>query len=339
MGDAWTGRRVLITGGLGFIGSTLAHRLVALGARVHVVDSLDPQCGGNRWNLAGVADRMQVTVADVRTCLEHPEWIEGQDIVYNLAGQVSHLDSMEDPWPDYRANCQTHLAVLESCRTVNPTAKIVYAGTRGQYGRAGYLPVDESHPLQPLDVNGLHKTLGESYHQLYARQYGLRVVSLRLTNTYGPRHAMTSSRRGFLNWFVRLALDGEDIPVFGDGAQRRDFMYVDDAVEAFVAAADAASSQGDAYNVGSGEPVRVVDVSELICRAAGGGGTWQLHPYPPSAARIEVGDYWADIRKIRAALGWQPRVSLAEGIARTIDFYQHARRHYWSAAPADVTTA
>lgn len=334
--DAFRGRRALITGGLGFLGSALARRLVSLGAAVRIVDSLDPRYGGHRANVEDMACQLDVRVADVRRCLDHPEWVIEQDYVFNLAGQVSHLGSMEDPQSDYRANCETHLAVLEACARHNRAASIVYAGTRGQYGRARYLPVDERHPLQPIDVNGLHKVVGEAYHWCYARQRGLRVTSLRFTNIYGPGHTMKTSRQGFLNWFVRLTLDHEAIPVYGDGRQRRDFVYVDDAVEALLAAAVAPSANGEAFNVGSGEPVSVVDVAQLLTTIAGE-GTHYLQPYPTDAQRIEVGDYWTDIRKIREMLGWTPRIALDEGLRRTLDFYRRARDRYGTETAAAVT--
>ncbi|MDE3077619.1 MAG: NAD-dependent epimerase/dehydratase family protein, partial [Chloroflexota bacterium] len=232
--QAYAGHRILITGGLGFIGSTLAQRLVALGAKVTLVDSLIPQYGGNLFNIAGFEDKVTVNISDVRDQYGMNYLVRNQDFMFNLAGTLSHIDSMQDPFTDLEINCRSQLSILESCRHNNPEIRIVFAGTRGQYGRAQYAPVDERHPMKPTDVNGINNVAGESYHLLYSEAYGIRATSLRVTNTYGPRHQMRHSRQGVINWFIRQALDGQEITLYGDGKQIRDTNFVDDVVEAFL---------------------------------------------------------------------------------------------------------
>ena len=229
----FTGRRVLITGGLGFIGSNLARTLTGLGARVSVVDSLVPEYGGNQRNLAGIASRMKVHVADVRDWPRLPSLVRGQDFLFNLAGQTSHMDSMTDPQTDLDINCRAQLAILEACRLHNPGIRIVFASTRQIYGRPDYLPVDERHPLRPVDVNGINKLAGESFHLLYSRVHGIAATALRLTNTIGPRMRVKDARQTFVGVWVRRLVEGEPFEVWG-GDQLRDFTYVDDAVEAFL---------------------------------------------------------------------------------------------------------
>jgi UDP-glucose 4-epimerase len=324
----YEGRRVLITGGLGFIGSNLARRLVEFGARVTLVDSLIPQYGGNPFNIRGIEDRVTVNISDVRDQYSMNYLVQGQDIMFNLAGTLSHIDSMEDPFTDLEINCRSQLSILESCRKHNRDIKIVFAGTRGQYGRAQYLPVDEQHPMQPTDVNGINNMAGEWYHILYYRVYGIRATSLRLTNTYGPRHQMRHSRQGIINWFIRLAIEGRTINLYGDGAQVRDTNYVDDVVDAFLLAGASDAADGEVFNLG-GEPVSLADLVERIVRIAGTGERCFV-PFPEDAKRIEIGDYIADWRKIARVLGWRPRVSLDEGLERTIAYYRTYREHYWT---------
>lgn len=324
---AYRGKQVMVTGGLGFIGSNLARRLVGYGARLLLVDSLIPQYGGNLFNIHGIADRVTVNIADVRDQYSMNYLVQGQDIMFNLAGTLSHVDSMEDPFTDLEINCRSQLAILESCRKHNREVKIVFAGTRGQYGRAQYLPVDERHPMEPTDVNGINNMAGEWYHILYYRVYGIRATSLRLTNTYGPRHQMRHARQGIINWFVRLALEGQTISLYGDGRQVRDTNYVDDVVDAFLLTGVCDAADGELFNLG-GEPASLTDLVERIIRIAGSGDR-RFVPFPEEAKRIEVGDYVADWRKIERVLGWRPRVSLDEGLARTITYYRAHRQHYW----------
>lgn len=321
-------KRVLITGGLGFIGSNLAHRLVELGAEVLLVDSLVPDYGGNRFNIQGIEGRVQVNIADVRDPHAMNALVPGQDIIFNLAGQVSHLDSMSDPFTDLEINVRSQLFILEACRHHNPQATIVYAGTRQQYGRPQYLPLDEEHRNRPLDVNGVNKMAGEWYHLVYHTAYGLRTCSLRLTNTYGPRQLMKHSRQGFIAWFIRLAVEGKEIQVYGDGQQRRDLTFVEDVVDAFLRAGASERAIGQVFNLGGLEPIRLIDLAHLIVEVAGRGSV-RLVPWPPQRRRIDIGDVFSSYAKIEQTLGWRPKVPLREGLKRTIAYYEKHRRHYW----------
>jgi UDP-glucose 4-epimerase len=326
--DSWRGRRVLITGGLGFIGSNLAIRLVDLGAEVAVVDSLIPGYGGNRFNIAPIADRVSVNVSDIRDEHALPQLLEGRDVIFNLAGQVSHIDSMERPREDLEINCAAQLSLLEAVRRVNPGARIVFAGSRQQYGRPLFLPLTEEHPLHPIDVNGINKTAGESYHLLYHEVYGLQTVSLRLTNTYGPRMLMQHARQGFIAWFVRRAVEGAEIEIFGDGRQLRDFNEVEDVVEAFLLAGASDRAVGRAFNLGHPEPVSLLELTETLLDVAGG-GSYRIVPFPEDRARIDIGSVYADPSRIREELGWAPRVPLREGLARMVEYYREHRGEYW----------
>lgn len=324
----FTGAKVLITGGLGFIGSNLAHRLVELGADVLIVDSLIPEYGGNLFNVRGIEDRVRINIADVRDASSMSYLVKGQHYIFNLAGQVSHIDSMEDPLTDMEINTRSQLFILEACRKNNPEVKIVFAGTRQQYGKPRYLPVDEEHPMWPTDINGINKMAGEWYHILYNNVYGIRAVSLRLTNTYGPRQMMKHNRQGFVYWFIRQALDGERISIFGDGSQLRDLNYVDDVVDAFLLAATNDEANGEIFNLGSREPISLLDFTKLLLELAGT-GSYELVPFPPERKRIDIGDFYADISKIERVLGWHPQVSLREGLERTVEYYRTYKEYYW----------
>ena len=322
-------RKVLITGGLGFIGSNLAHRLVGLGARVTLVDSLIPHYGGNLFNIRGIEDKVRVNISDVRDRYSIEYLVQGQDYLFNLAGQVSHIDSMEDPFTDLEINCRSQISILEACRHHNPEIRVVFAATRQEYGKPQYLPVDEEHPLRPTDVNGINKVAGEWYHLLYCDVYDIRTTTLRLTNTYGPRQLMKHNRQGFIAWFIRLAIEGKEIKIFGDGTQLRDFNYVDDVVEALLLAAANDSAIGKTYNLGGDEVVSLKELTELILEVAGG-GSYELVPFPEEKKRIDIGSFYADYSKIRNELGWRYRTSLREGLTRTIEYYRKHWRHYWS---------
>jgi UDP-glucose 4-epimerase len=324
----YEGRNVLITGGLGFIGSNLARRLVDLGARVTLVDSLIPEYGGNRANIAGVEDRVTVNISDVRDAHSLPSLIRGQDLVFNLAGQTSHVDSLHDPYTDLEINCRAQLSILETVRHENPEAKVVFASTRQLYGRPQYLPVDERHPLAPVDPNGVNKAAGEWYHLVYGEIYGLRCSVLRLTNTYGPRMRVKDDRQTFLGTWLRLAVEGEELLVFGDGTQQRDFTYVDDAVDAFLLAGAAPEADGEVFNVGGEPPVSLGDLAELLVEVAGG-GSWRLVPFPEERRAIDIGDYFADDSKIRSRLGWEPKVGVREGLERSVAYYREHGADYW----------
>jgi len=262
---AFKGEKVLITGGLGFIGSNLAYRLVDLQAKVSIVDCLLPQAGGNLFNVHDIKDRINVTFADIRDTEAMNERVIGQDYIFNLAAQLSHVDSLTDPFTDLDINCRGHLTLLQACQKYNPDVKIIYAGTRSQYGKIEYIPVDEQHPVNPTDTNGISKHAAEQYHILYNNLYGIKATSLRLTNTYGPRHQMKHSRQGFLNWFLRLAMDAQTIKIFGNGKQIRDFNYVDDVVEAMLMVAVNGKADGEVFNLG-GSTSNLIDLVRLIIK-------------------------------------------------------------------------
>ena len=323
----FSGARALITGGLGFLGSSLAHVLVSADAEVTLVDSLAPHYGGNVWSIAGIEDRVRVEVGDVRDERLAASLVTGQDFIFSLAGQTSHFDSMVDPFTDLEMNCRAQLAVLEACRNHNRSAKIVFASTRQIYGRPRYLPVDEKHPIVPVDVNGIHKTAGEWYHRLYGEVYGLRAAVLRLTNTYGPRMRVKDARLTFLGVWLRAVASGEPFEIWGDGRQRRDFTYVDDAVRAFLLAATRAEADGEVFNLG-GPPSTLREIADLLVEVAGD-GRYRLAPFPPEQHAIDIGDYYADYSKVTQRLGWEPLVSLREGLARTLTFYREQGVHYW----------
>jgi UDP-glucose 4-epimerase len=326
--SAYANRPVLVTGGLGFIGANLARRLADLGARVTVVDSLIPEYGGNLFNLDGYEEKVRINIADVRGHgMEY--LVRGQDIIFNLAGQVSHIDSMKDPFTDLDINCRAQLFLLEACRHGNPSAKVVFASTRQIYGPPDYLPVDEGHPVHPTDVNGINKMAGEWYHILYNNIYGLRACSLRLTNTYGPRMLVKHSRQTALGWFLRQALDGETIQIWGDGQQLRDYTYVDDVVEAFLIAGVTESVNGRCINLGGLRPVSHLELIRTLVDCAGG-SAWQLVPFPPEYKVIDIGDVYSTRALAEELLGWRPTVDLAEGLAATVAYYQAHREHYWA---------
>lgn len=331
LADVFQRKRILITGGLGFIGSNLARALVAAGSRVVLVDSLRPEHGGSLANIKGIEDAVTVNISDVRDPYSLPHLVRGRDFIFNLAGQTSHLDSMHDPFTDLEINARSQLSILEACRRHNSEAKLVFASTRQVYGRPQYLPVDEAHPVIPIDINGINKMAGEWYHLLYGHAYGLRITALRLTNTYGPRMRVKDARQTFLGYWFRLLLSGQELTIFGDGRQRRDFNYVDDALHAFLLAAASDEANGHVYNLGGDEVVTLLELAELLVKL-NGGGTYRRVPFPPERKAIDIGDYYADFTKITRELGWTPAIQLEEGIARSLDFYRQHRRSYWNGA-------
>ncbi len=324
-------RDILVTGGAGFIGASLAHRLVAAGARVTLVDCLIPEYGGNLFNLDGIADRTQLTIADVRDRALMAQLVRGRDYLFNLAGQTSHLDSMTDPFTDLEINCTAQLSLLEACRHHNPGVTVVYASTRQIYGKPQYLPVDERHLLQPTDVNGINKMAGEWYHILYHHVYDIKTVSLRLTNTYGPRMRVKDARQTFLGVWIRRMIEEQPIEVFGDGAQQRDFNYVDDAVDALLLAATQPACHGRVFNLGSDEVISLNALAALLVEI-NGAGSFRLTPFPPDRKRIDIGDYYGDYASFSSATGWAPRVALRQGLRQTLEFYRRHHAHYWGSA-------
>jgi UDP-glucose 4-epimerase len=325
--DFYRGRKVMITGGLGFIGSNLAHRLVALGADVLLVDSLIPDYGGNLFNIAGIEDRVRVNVADVRQASTMNYLVQGRDVIFNLAGQVSHIDSMRDPHTDLEINCRSQLTLLEACRRNNPSVRVVYAGTRQVYGKPDFLPVTEDHLVRPTDINGINKVAGEYYHLVYNNVFGVRACSLRLTNVYGPRQLVKHNRQGFIGWFIRLAVEGREIQVFGDGSQLRDFVYVDDAADAFLRAGASDACDGHVFNVGGIEPVAHRDLVRLLIDVAGSGSV-RFVDWPAEKKAIDIGSIYADSSRLTAATGWTPAVTLPDGLARTVAYYREHLPRY-----------
>ncbi|MBL8141375.1 MAG: NAD-dependent epimerase/dehydratase family protein [Acidobacteria bacterium] len=325
--DFYRGRRVMITGGLGFIGSNLARQLVALGADVLLVDSLIPDYGGHHFNIEGVADRVHVNIADVRQQSTMNYLVRGREVIFNLAGQVSHIDSMRDPFTDLEINCRSQLTILEACRRNNPAAKVVYAGTRQVYGKPDYLPVDERHLVRPTDVNGINKVAGEYYHLVYNNVFGVRGCSLRLTNIYGPRQLIRHNRQGFIGWFIRLVVEDREIEVFGDGSQVRDFVFVDDAADAFLRAGADDACNGEVFNVGGDEPISHRDLVTMLTGIAGTGRV-TYREWPPEKKAIDIGSFYADSKRFSSLTGWKPRVSLREGFTRTIAYYREHLARY-----------
>src|ERR1043166_1331153 len=320
-------KRVLITGGLGFIGSNLARRLVEGGAKVTLVDSLIPEYGGSLFNIDGLEDRLRINIADVRDRHSMAYLVREQDYLFNLAGQTSHMDSMEDPYTDLEINCVAQLSILEACRKYSPRIKVVFASTRQIYGKPDYLPVNENHLLRPVDVNGINKMAGEWYHILYNNVYGIRATALRLTNTYGPRMRIRDARQTFLGLWIRLLLEGREFEVW-DGHQLRDFNFVDDAVDALLAAAVSDQANGRAFNLGGERAISLKDLADLVIKMNDGKGHYEVRSFPSNRERIDIGDYYADYDCIAKILGWQPRLHLEEGLARTLDFFRQHLQNY-----------
>ena len=326
--SAYTEKNVLITGGLGFIGSNLARALVSQGAHVTLVDSLIPQYGGNPFNIQDIRDKVKVNICDVRDSFAMPYLLEGKDFLFNLAGQTSHLDSMSDPKADLDINAMAQLSILEACRKVNLGIKIVFASTRQLYGKPDYLPVDEKHPIRPVDVNGINKLAGEWYHLLYNNIYGIRACSLRLTNTYGPGMRVKDARQTFLGIWIRLLLEGKPIKVFGDGNQLRDFNFVDDCIDGLLLAGASEDANGKVYNLGSREVISLKLLAEMLTKM-GIEGSYELIHFPSERKSIDIGDYFSDFSLISDELSWRPKVGLEEGLRKTVEFYKENRSAYW----------
>ncbi|MFZ4828722.1 MAG: NAD-dependent epimerase/dehydratase family protein [Phototrophicaceae bacterium] len=323
------GKRVLILGGLGFIGSNLAIRLVELGADVTLVDSMLPQYGGNLANIEPIQGRCRINYADIRDPHTMNYLVQGVDIIYSLAGQTSHVESMTDPFTDLDINCRSQLSLLESCRKVNPTVTIVYGSTRQLYGRPQYLPVDELHPIVPVDVNGINKLAAEKYFTLYSQVYGMKCISLRLTNTYGPRQHLRGNKQGFVGIFIRMAISGETIKIFGDGQQRRDFNYIDDVVEAMLLASTTPNLDGQLFNLGARQHYSLLEFISLLQRYCD--FTYEIVPFPPEHKVIDIGDYYSDFTRFHDATAWEPQVTLEDGLARTVDYFKTRTTLYWDA--------
>jgi len=326
--DSYKNKNVLITGGAGFIGSNLAIKLCGLGANVLVVDSLIEDYGGNLFNLEPIKDKIKLNIADVRTFPTMLYLVKNQDYIFNLAGQVSHIDSMINPWIDLEINCKSQLTILEACKKNNRDVKIVYAGTRQQYGKPNYLPVDEDHIVHPTDVNGINKMAGEWYHIVYNNVYGIRAASLRLVNTYGPRQLLKHNRQGFIGWFIRLILENRQIELFGGGGQLRDFNYVGDVVDSFLIAGSTDDSNGKFYNLGGERAVSLKELVSLMIEITGSGSFKEI-PFPEDRKMIDIGDYYSDYLKIKHELGWEPKTTIEEGLKKTFDFYMKNKQNYF----------
>ena len=325
--DFYRGRAVMITGGLGFIGSNLARQLVAVGAEVLIVDALLPDYGGNPFNIDGIEDAVRVNYVDVRDERVMDVLVRDREVIFNLAGQVSHIDSMRDPHTDMEINCRAQLSMLEACRKYNPATKVVFAGTRQVYGRPEYLPVDERHLVRPVDINGVNKAAGEYYHLLYNNVFGVRACSLRLTNVYGPRQLIKHNRQGFIGWFVRMAIEDGEIQIYGDGSQRRDFVFVDDAADAFLRAGASDACNGEVFNVGGEEPLSHREVVAMLIDAAGSGSVRYVE-WPEDKKRIDIGSFYSDSTKFRTTVGWRPQTPLRDGLRQTLAFYRQHLPHY-----------
>lgn len=323
---SFEGRKVLVLGGLGFIGSNLSIRLVDLGAEVTIVDSMLPQYGGNLVNIEPIAGRCHINFSDIRDRYSLDYLVQNAEIIYNMAGQTSHVESMTDPITDLEINCSSQLALLESCKVRNPTVRIVFASTRQLYGRPQFLPVDEGHPTEPADVNGVHKLAAEKYYAVYAHVHGIRSVSLRLTNTYGPRQQLKGNKQGFMGIFIRRALQGEKISIFGTGEQLRDFNYVDDVVDACLLATDNERLYGGAYNLGGEQRYSLNDVVEMLSRQCD--FPHDIVPFPAEHESIDIGDYYADYSRFKGLTGWVPAVDLDAGLRQAVEYFRPRIQEY-----------
>lgn len=332
------GSKVLITGGLGFVGSNLAERLVGLGARVILVDSMLPLYGGNLFNIEPIKDHVRINFSDIRDRPSMNYLVRDQEYVFHLAGQVSHVDSVIDPFTDVDINVTGTLSVLEACREFNPHAKIIFTGTRGQYGPTVTLPVDENAPTNAKGIYAITNLAAEKIVLMYHELHDLHGVCLRITNTYGPRHQMKHNRYGVVNWFIRLGLDDAMIPIMGDGQIVRDFLYVDDLIDALILAAATDHAYGQIFNVGTGVPTTFLELGRTIIRLAGS-GRLELAPFSRERQQVDPGDYYADVTKVRRLLGWEPRTSLEEGLTKTIEYYRTYGHHYWPALKPSMACA
>ncbi len=321
------GQGALVLGGLGFMGSNLVHQLVALGAKVTIYDACLEPYGWNLVSIKEIKDDVEVVVGDIRDLDTLKTHVKNKDFIFNYAAQASHILSMRDPALDIQINCQGNMNVLEACREVNPAVKIIYAGTRGQIGEAQYLPVDEKHPTNPPDVYGINKQAAESYHLLYTKIYGIPTVAIRVGNTYGPRHQMKRSEYGVLNYFMRCAMLDEPITIYDSGEQIREYAYIDDINDAFLLAAQSDKANGEYFMIGSGVPIKFVDMAKLIIETVGKSKLVHI-PFPEERKAIDVNRFYASNEKLNRVLGWHPVTSLEEGLRKTFAFYQKRLNEY-----------
>lgn len=327
--DRFSGANVLVTGGLGFLGSNLAIRLVKHGAHVTVVDAMMPEYGGNLFNIDPVRGSVNINFSDIRDSQATSYIARDKDYIFHLAGQVDHVLSMKDPFPDIDINIKGTAVLMEAARYHSPNARIIYTGTRGQYGPTAQLPVDENAPTYPKGLHEISNLTAEKIIKMYHDIHHLPAVLLRLTNIYGPRAQMQHPRYGVVNWFVRLAIDNETIKVFGDGQILRDFLYVDDCVDAMLICAANDNAYGQILNLASGIPVNFVELAETIVDVAGS-GRWEFAPFSAERKAQEPGDFYADIGKITKLVNWEPRTLLRDGLSQTIGYYRKHKDHYWT---------
>lgn len=326
--ETFCGKKVLITGGLGFLGSNLAARMVYMGAKVTLIDAMLDDHGGNMFNIEPVKNQVDINFSDVRDDCSLKYLVKGQDYIFHLAGQNDHVLSRQNPFPDIEINIKGTATLLENCRRHNPEVRLIYSGTRGEYGPAIKLPVSEEQPLNPKGVYELSSMAAQQLFQIYHDSDSIRSVTLRLTNIYGERAQMKHNRFGVANWFIRLALDHDCISVYGDGSILRDFLYVHDAVGAMIASAASEAAYGMVLNVGNDQASNFRELAESIVAIAGT-GSWKLTPFSPERAAQEPGDFISDISRIRQVVGWSPTTSMEDGIRQTITYYKQYREHYW----------
>jgi UDP-glucose 4-epimerase len=322
------GNRILITGGLGFVGSNLAIQLVEEGATITLVDNMIPRQGGNLFNIAPIAKKVHINFSDVRDQLSMDHLVQGQDYIFHLAGQVNHVESVRNPIQDLDINCRGTLVLLEACRKFNGDVKLIFSGTRGEYGASVHLPVDENHPTNPKGIYAVTNLTAEKMILVYHDIHKIQGVCLRITNTYGERHQMRHDEFGVLNWFIRKAMDNETIPVFGDGRILRDFLYVGDLVDCFLMVAACPRAYGEVFNVGTGVPIDFIDLAKKIVKIAASGSV-DFTEFTPERKEVEPGDYYTDITKIKYVVGWEPKTELEDGIRKTIAFYKKYKKEYW----------
>ncbi len=323
----YRGRRALVTGGLGFVGSSLVHELVRLGAAVTVIDACFPDQGANLLNLKGVLEEVNLVVADIGAVDEISNFLVDHELVFNLAACISHVASVHNPLQDLERNCASQLRFLCALGELSPRARVIYTGSRSQYGSPLYLPVDEEHPLKPVDINGVHKTAVEEYHRVFHEQGRFRYTSLRLSNLFGPRHQMLHDGQGFLNWFIRQGLCGEEIRVFGDGDQQRDFLYVDDAVQAILLAAACPDCEGKTFNLASGTSLSVAEAAAAVCELTG--ASWRCMPFPLERLSVEPGNIIMDASRLQETLRWKPQWDFHAALEETVSFYRQHGHHYF----------
>jgi UDP-glucose 4-epimerase len=322
------GKKVIVTGGLGFVGSNLSIRLAELGADVLIIDNMLPREGGNMFNIEPVKDKVRVNVSDIRNATSMNHLVKGVDYVFHIAGQVNHVDSVKNPLNDLSINVEGTLIIMEALRMNNPDAKVIFTGTRGEYGSSLKLPVAESHAINPIGIYAITNFAAERIVLTYHNLHNVKSVCLRITNTYGPRHQMAHDEYGVFNWFIRRAMDNELIHLFGDGRILRDYLYIDDLTESLIATALSDKVYGEVYNIGSGVPVSFIELAGKIIEAAGS-GKMDHTEFTTERKALEPGDYYADISKIKNAIGWQPKTSLEDGIKKTLEYYRKNKKNYW----------